>query len=223
MSRNYLENLDKRTSRVADRLLLLLKTRGSQTSAELGAALGITDEAARQQLVKLSGEGLVEGRSAPSGVGRPTQVWHLTSAGHARFPDAHAELTVQLLGTIRTELGEEALDRLISVRERATRAAYQEEMENASGIGERIACLAAIRSREGYMAEWWEDAEGFMLVENHCPICAAATACQGFCRAELAVFQEVLGPEANVTRVEHIPAGARRCAYRITERTTTNV
>jgi hypothetical protein len=77
---------------------------------------------------------------------------------------------------------------------------------------------SAIRSREGYMAEWSEDADGFLLVEYHCPICAAATICQGFCRAELAVFQEVLGTEAEVSRVEHIPAGARRCAYRIREK-----
>ncbi|MGE8096813.1 hypothetical protein [Pseudomonas fluorescens] len=53
-----------------------------------------------------------------------------------------------------------------------------------------------------------------MLIENHCPICAAATACQGFCRAELNVFEQVL--QARVERVEHILMNARRCAYRIT-------
>jgi predicted ArsR family transcriptional regulator len=40
-----------------------LKRRGPQTSAELGAALEATDEAARQQLVKMAAEGLVEGIS----------------------------------------------------------------------------------------------------------------------------------------------------------------
>jgi predicted ArsR family transcriptional regulator len=29
------------------------------------------------------------------------------------------------------------------------------------------------------------------------------------------VFRDVLGPEVEVERVEHILAGARRCAYRI--------
>lgn len=53
-----------------------------------------------------------------------------------------------------------------------------------------------------------------MLVENHCPICAAATACAGFCRSELETFRAVLSAE--VERSEHILAGARRCAYRIT-------
>jgi predicted ArsR family transcriptional regulator len=52
-------------------------------------------------------------------------------------------------------------------------------------------------------------------VENHCPICAAARACQGFCRSELALFEMLLAP-ARVVRVEHLLEGARRCAYRIT-------
>jgi predicted ArsR family transcriptional regulator len=52
-------------------------------------------------------------------------------------------------------------------------------------------------------------------MENHCPICAAATLCQSFCRSELEIFQDVLGPGARVERTDHILAGARRCAYRI--------
>jgi len=223
MSSSYLENTSPISNRSADRFLGLLKTRGPLTSAEMGAALGISDEAARQQLVKLANEGLVKGLSEANGVGRPTQVWQLTPAGHARFPDAHADLTVQLIRSIRTELGEEALDRLIGAREKETQAAYAEEVADAADLQERVARLAAIRTREGYMAEWRKDDEGYLLVENHCPICAAATICQGFCRAELAVFQEVLGKEAQITRVEHIPAGARRCAYRVTtSRVTTS-
>ena len=55
----------------------------------------------------------------------------------------------------------------------------------------------------------------WVLVEAHCPICAAAQSCQGFCRSELALFRRCLGPELQVERTEHLLAGARRCAYRI--------
>ncbi|MNF02870.1 hypothetical protein D3C81_1951960 [compost metagenome] len=66
------------------------------------------------------------------------------------------------------------------------------------------------------MAEWSEEKDGeFLLVENHCPICSAAAVCQGFCRAELNVFTEVL--QAKVERSEHILTGARRCAYQISQ------
>lgn len=198
-----------------DRLLGLLKRRGPQRIAELAEALAITAEAARQQLARLARDGLVAAHGERRGVGRPSQVWTLTSLAEARFPDAHAELTVRLIEAVRTELGAEALDRLVLARERQSRDAYAAELDGAESLAERVARLAAIRTREGYMAEWREDEAGLLLVENHCPICAAAAACQGFCRAELELFREVLGPDVTVERTDHITAGARRCAYTI--------
>jgi predicted ArsR family transcriptional regulator len=198
------------------RLLTLLKTRGPQTAADLGTALGVTAEAARQQLVKLAGDGLVEATAEVRGVGRPVQLWHLTDAGNGRFPDTHAELTVQLIQTVRSELGEASLERLIAARQREMQAAYHRELAGVVTLAQRVERLAAIRSREGYMAEWWVEDDGYILAENHCPICAAASACQGFCAGELELFRDVLGPDVRVIRVEHILGGARRCVYRVT-------
>jgi predicted ArsR family transcriptional regulator len=198
-----------------ERLLMLLKTRGPQTAADLGAALGITGEAARQQLLKLAAEGHVRATAEPRGVGRPAQTWALTDKGHAHFPDTHAELTVQLLRTIRSELGDEALDRLIAARAAESGAGYAAALQGSADLGERVRRLAQIRTREGYMAECQPAEDGYLLVENHCPICAAATACQGFCRAERGVFQQALGDDVTVERTEHIVSGDRRCAYRI--------
>jgi predicted ArsR family transcriptional regulator len=139
----------------------------------------------------------------------------LTEAGNARFPDAHAELTAQFIGAIRTQLGEAVLDRLIAARAAESKAAYSAALEGAANLGERVARLAEARTREGYMAESQTEGEGYLLIENHCPICVAATACQGFCRAELDTFREVLGPDVSVERTEHIVQGDRRCAYRV--------
>ena len=66
------------------------------------------------------------------------------------------------------------------------------------------------------MAEAREEPDGsWLLVENHCPICAAASECQGLCRSELEIFRSVLGRKVSVEREDHILAGARRCAYRV--------
>src|SRR5262245_32550229 len=212
MSSDHLEN-SRRPA--ADRFLVLLKTRGPQTAAELGKALGVTGEAARQQLVRLAAGGLVVASTEPRGVGRPAQVWALTEAGHARFPDSHAELTAQLIRSIREQLGEDVLERLIESRAAESRESYAAALEGSADLGERVARLAEARTREGYMAESAAEGQGYILVENHCPICVAATTCQGFCRAELETFRAVLGPDASVERAEHIVAGDRRCAYRI--------
>jgi predicted ArsR family transcriptional regulator len=212
MSSDYLENPVRPA---ADRFLVLLKTRGPQTAADLGKATGVTAEAARQQLVRLAADGLVVATAVPRGVGRPAQTWGLTEAGNARFPDAHAELTAQLIRSIRTELGEAVLDRLIDSRAAESKAAYTAALEGATDLGERVARLAQARTREGYLAESHAEGDGYVLVENHCPICVAATACQGFCRAELDTFRAVLGPDVSVERTEHILQGDRRCAYRV--------
>jgi predicted ArsR family transcriptional regulator len=200
----------------ADRVLMRLKNRGPQTAGDLGAALGITGEGCRQQLARLADEGLVASVSEARGVGRPSLVWRLTPRGNARFPDTHAELTVQLIDSVRSELGERALEQLVAARERTMEAQYAEAMKGAKGLKARIKRLVELRNRDGYMAEWTTRDGGYLLVENHCPICAAATACIGFCRSELEMFSKLLGPDVTVTRVEHLIEGARRCAYEIT-------
>ncbi len=199
----------------ADRILLHLKTRGPQTADDLGSVLGTTGEAARQQLAKLASAGLVGATSEPRGPGRPARVWSLTEKGNARFPDAHAELTAGLLRAIRSELGEQALERLIAVRAAEALAGYAPMLEGTRDLGERVKRLAAARSREGYMAECRWHGDGYLLIENHCPICVAASTCQGFCAAEQDVFERALGPDVSVERSEHIVSGDRRCVYRI--------
>lgn len=200
-----------------DRILFRLKTRGPESIAGLSGAFGVTSEAVRQLLVKLEGDGLVAFEDQRAGRGRPKRLWRLTEAGHARFPDRHSDLTVGLLDAVRAEFGDDGLDRLIARRESEQRLAYIEATSDASTLEQRVARLAGLREREGYMAEWRQEEDGsLLLIENHCPICAAAAKCQALCRSELAVFREALGRDAVVERIDHVLAGGRRCAYRVT-------
>ncbi|MBM3584919.1 MAG: transcriptional regulator [Alphaproteobacteria bacterium] len=202
-------------TRGGDRLLHSLKAAGPQGAPALARRLGISAVAVRQGMERLAREGLVGHRDERAGVGRPRRVWHLTEASHARFPDNHAGLTLELIAAARGVFGTAGLDRLIARREADARAVYKARIGGARALAERIARLAALRAEEGYMAEWREDTDGFLLVENHCPVYAAARACQGLCRSELDLFRAVLGPAVTVERVDHLLAGARRCAYRI--------
>jgi len=200
-----------------DRILFRLKTRGPESIAALSDAFGVTTEAVRQLLVKLEADGLVGFEDQRAGRGRPKRLWHLTDAGHARFPDRHSDLTVGLLDAVRAEFGEAGLDRLIARREAEQRAVYSAATAGAETLEERVARLADLRDGEGYMAEWRREADGsLLLIENHCPICAAAAKCQNLCRSELNIFRQALGSDVTVERVDHVLAGGRRCAYRVT-------
>ncbi|MET3600496.1 metalloregulator ArsR/SmtB family transcription factor [Martelella mangrovi] len=195
-----------------------LKMHGPLTAADLGKRLGTTGEAARQQLMRLGESGLVVATSQRSGVGRPRQEWSLTEAGQTRFPDTHATLTVELLDSIRSELGEQALNTVIAARERRTGNVYAAAMAGCRSLNEKVEVLSELRSAEGYMADWSEQEDGTVrFVEHHCPICAAATACQGFCRSEMAIFRMLLGPSVEIRRDEHIVNGGRRCTYVLSE------
>lgn len=199
-----------------DQVLFLLKTRGPRTAQELATLLGLTSMGARKHLEQAEERGLVAHRDTGEKVGRPVRRWLLTDAGHARFPDRHSDLTVQLIQQARAVFGDAGLDKLIAAREAAIEPHYRQEVEQHNSMEGKAAALARLRDAEGYMAETEVQADGsILLVENHCPICAAAQSCQNFCRSELEIFQRVLGDGATVERAEHLLSGGRRCVYLI--------
>ena len=173
--------------------------------------------AVRQHLYKLEEEGLVDSTDERRPIGRPARMWRVTERANGRFPDTHADMTVEILRSVRDAFGEDGLDGVIRERTRHQSRLYRDRIPRTLGIEKRVAKLAAVRREEGYMADWSRRSDGsFLLVENHCPICAAARACQGVCREELSLFQAVLGKDVRIERTEHIVSGARRCAYVIT-------
>ncbi len=202
-------------STTPERLLYQLKSRGPQAAAALAGACAITPMGAHKQLQSLQEQGLVSSRDEVDGPGRPKRLWRLTPSGHARFPDRHGDLAVQLIRHAATVLGPQALDQLISAREREQQADYDAALSGLATLGARVRRLAELRAREGYMARAEKDGRAWLLIEDHCPICAAATACQGLCRSELQIFARCLGAGVVVERIEHVLAGGRRCAYRV--------
>jgi predicted ArsR family transcriptional regulator len=209
--------VDDASARTRDKILFHLKKRGPQTASVLARRLGVTPMAVRQHIYGLSEDGLVDYDDERHRVGRPRRVWKLAPAAQAEFPDSHADLTVELIDAMQNAFGVEGLDRLIVERTREQLERYRAQMPpRGASIQKKIAALAKIRRNEGYMAEWSKQRDGsFLLVENHCPICAAAQVCQTLCRDELTLIRSLLGKSTRVEREEHILAGARRCAYRI--------
>jgi predicted ArsR family transcriptional regulator len=185
-------------------------------AAQLGQRLDVSAMAVRLHLYALEAEHLVTYEEQARPVGRPAKLWRLTPAANRLFPEGYAELTLSLIGSIGKAFGKAGLDRLLALRTRDQIVAYRRRITGAEPLRRRLKTLAAIRTDEGYMADVESQPGGaFLLVENHCPICAAAAACTGLCAKELEVFRAVLGNDVEVTRTEHIVSGARRCAYRV--------
>ncbi|TKB50652.1 MarR family transcriptional regulator [Ferrimonas sediminicola] len=200
-------------------LLSLLKRLGPTPVTPLAAALGVTTMGARQHLEKLEQQSLVGHFDRKQGKGRPSRHWHLTRQGHQSFGDRHNDVAIQMINSLIALEGEAAVERLLDHRGQQQLQEYQQRLDNITALPLRLERLASLRSEEGYLARIERDGDDWLLLEDHCPICSAARACQGFCRHELCLFQALLAP-ARVEREQHILTGAHRCCYRISSGST---
>lgn len=205
-------------ARARDKILFLLKTKGPQTATFLARKLAVTPMAVRQHLYQLETDRLVNHYDERRKVGRPARYWRLTAQATAKFPDNHGELAVGIIEAARAAFGPRGIEKLIEQRTRRQFSAYSARVSPHTALDKKLEVLAQIRNEEGYMAESSREADGtLLLVENHCPICAAAQSCQDLCGGELELFKALLGEGVEIERTEHILAGARRCTYRVRE------
>ena len=161
-----------------NRLLMMLKTRGSTPTSGAGGQPRSDPPGCATTPGTPGHRGPGQpARRAARGRGRPRRVWSLTDRGEARFPDSHAQLTLELIGAVREEFGEDGLDRLVARRERDTLRLYGAALAGAADLRDRVERLAQAQ-RRGYMAEAQATTDGMLLVENHC-VCAAAAISRG--------------------------------------------
>ena len=197
-------------------ILNSLKTSGQLTAADAAQAVGLTSMGARGHLERLEQQGLVTYHETVKGRGRPRRYWSLTSLGHRLFPQQYDHLSLELINNIRELFGDDGLNQVIAARQDKALQKYRRQLDPLPKAEDKLRELARLRTQEGYMAEVIAtDADTWELIEHHCPICAVAEHCQGFCSAELEVFRASLGGEFDVTRREHLLADGERCRYQI--------
>lgn len=202
------------------RIIERLKRAESTTAPELAAEFGLTDTAIRQHLEALEAAELVERVDAPSlGRGRPPVHWRLAQSASSLFADRHGDLSVELITSIRSALGDDALEQVVRARASRQLATYKSALKGSVSLADRVQRIAQLRTAEGYLAEAVESGDNVTLVEHHCPIRDAATACAGLCSAELDLFQRALGTDVVVAREQHLLDGGQRCSYRVTPAT----
>ena len=149
--------------------------------------------------------------------GRPVHLWALTGAGHGRFPDGHQTLSIDLIDAVERCLGNDQLSLIVSDYGNQQLERYGKQLLAAGDdLGVKLGLLAELRSTEGFMAEVRLLPDGWLLIENHCPLHAAARRCPQFCDSELSMLRALLKQQATVERADHLLAGARRCAFKIT-------
>lgn len=170
--------------------------------------------AVRQQLYALRDQNLANYTNESRPIGRPVKLWKLAPAADRFFPDEHAELAINLIRAIRRTLGETGFLRVLKARRKQRELSLLQKIPADASLEDRLAVLVEQRAKDGYLAEVRVQEDGsYLLIENHCPIHRAASACAMLCDEELKLFQSVLGKTRSIVRGEHIQTGSRRCVY----------
>lgn len=194
-------------------LLLAIKTAGSATASMLANELGITREAARQQLLLLHQQQLVASHKQRGlGAGRPKRVFTLTKAGEHLFPKRYDELSLMLLDTVTETLGDEQVTRVLtSITDRQV-AQWQQQLDGMT-IREKLEEFKDFYFENDPYTRVVEDEKGLWLIEQNCPFLNLAMERPALCSITVSTLTRLLG--VRVKREKRFQNGDGHCAFHI--------
>src|SRR4051794_23698627 len=201
-------------------ILLRLRLDGPSSPDQLADRLGASRTGVLQQLRALEAANLVSRQTVRHGVGRPRHLYDVTPDAQDLFPSNYDALASGLLAAIEAVGGDDLLDQVFAARRRQLGARVRDHMAASlapdASLLDRVRELAVVQADQGYLAEAILEPDGTIRLQEHnCAIFHIAEGTPAACRAELALFSDVLG--ADVVREQHIASGDRCCSYRITE------
>jgi predicted ArsR family transcriptional regulator len=183
-----------------DKILELLKKETNLTVSELSKFLGITEMAVRKHLTVLERDSLLTITEVRQPMGRPLQVYSLSSQADGKFPNSYETLTLEFLQDLEDLHGEELIHLLLEKRSERQKNNYLPQM-NDKNFAEKVQQLKEIQVKKGYMAELNKiDDNTYELIEYNCPIFTVAKQYKKACNCETNMFKNVLGTE-DVKRV----------------------
>jgi predicted ArsR family transcriptional regulator len=156
-------------------ILVLLKRAGSCTVEEAAGVLSVASMTARQHLVGLERDGLVQSEKVKGQTGRPHFLYKLTPKGEDLFPrryDLLAKLMLEEVSSLDADRmsvcsSEERKALLITgVADRLV-AGYLPRAEGRP-LPERVAVATELLEVMGGFAEWREGAGGFEIRDYNC-------------------------------------------------------
>lgn len=196
-------------------ILQILKREKGKTIAELAERLGVTYEAARQQIVQLERDGWIAGkirRTAQRSAGRPISQYTLTMSGDHLFPKSYDRLAIKLVETMAAQFGIEGVKQVLAaVTEEQVRT--WEPLLAGKGLEERLDLLRNLYFEGDPFMEIERGSNGIRLIERNCPYLNVATAHPALCSTSVSLLTRLLG--VKVLREERFQSGDGCCAFRL--------
>jgi predicted ArsR family transcriptional regulator len=180
-------------------LLVLLKRTGSATVEEAAGALSVASMTARQHLLNLERDGLVESQRVRRSNGRPHFLYTLTNKGEEMFPrryDLLARMLLDEVGEIdpltlaamaphdrRTHLIQRSADRL------AERFRFDADSRS---LEERVIAVTDVLRTIGGFAEWLRTPSGYEIRDYNCVFASLVDEVDGCCEGHVRLITGLL-------------------------------
>jgi predicted ArsR family transcriptional regulator len=198
-------------------ILVHLRRSGAASPDAIASAIGASRSGVAGQLRALEGAGLVTRTAVRHGVGRPRHLYDITADAQGLFPSNYEGLAAGLVAAIVELGGDELLEDVMAARSRQAGLALRDGLAATlpadAPLADRVRELARLQDGLGYLAEVEVGDDAIRLVQHNCAVHDIAVLNGAACRAELAMFRDLLGP--GVERECHIMNGDRCCTYRV--------
>ncbi len=203
-------------------ILVQLRQAGALSPDRLAERVGLSRTGVLQQLRALETAGLVSRQTVRHGVGRPRHLYDVTEVAQDLFPNNYGALAEGLLKAIRAVGGDDLIEQVFQARRlqlgERMREHLRENLPPDAPLPARARELAVVQDAQGYLCQAGLDGDGVVrLREHNCAIYHIAASHPSACKAELELFEDVLGVRA--VRESHIATGDRSCTYRLVEPT----
>lgn len=204
------ENGRRTVEKTRARLVALLR-RGRRTVEELAAALGLTDNAVRAQLLSLQRDGVARAAETrrDGAVGKPATLYDIDPAAEASFSRAYAPVLAALLAELRDRSSAKATEALL--RDVGRRLAADHERATGSPAT-RARQATALLTALGADVELERAAGAFVIRGYACPLSQAVREEPTVCAA----VEELVGAVAGAPTRECCDRSERpRCRFEI--------
>lgn len=204
---------------IRKRILEILKECSGATVAELANSLEMAPVSVRHHLDILQGDDLicVDRVKRRGSVGRPQQIYVLTSAACDYFPNNFAALAEGLVCQLKSVLPPEQVRH--AFRAMANQLADDLDMHKVAEATpeERLTHITEYLTEQGYLARWErakEEEEGVYLLHKHnCPYAGVSEEHDELCLMDQELVNRLMGQPCH--RTHSLVASDHCCTYRI--------
>jgi predicted ArsR family transcriptional regulator len=203
---------------VRKHILELLKERDGATVAELAECLSMAPVSVRHHLDILQGDNLisVDRLERKGNVGRPQQIYALTTVANEHFPDNFAALAAGLVRQLKLVLPPEQVEAAFKALAHDFASKVQPTLTELA-VEDRLERVTNFLNERGYLARWETDetaADGsFLLHKSNCPYAGVSDEHSELCVMDQALINELMGESCH--RVESMAKDGRCCTYRV--------